>query len=311
MPPSHQYPFTPTPEPAPISAKKGWVHRHPYVTAAIGAVALVILALAIVAARAGVSVGGAPTNWVGAGSVFFTGGRNLTESQRLTAEEIIKLRSPDTQLAYIPIQTQGQGSGETDFGNDLAKLLSLLTQPQGTSSVTSVDVQSAFSFIPTGFISIDSPQRLSREAEVIKAYGNDIGTYIQGYESMHLNAPQILKDQAEDRTNPEKALNVKNLGYDMAALGRDLLQMQEVPKEAQAAHKALATSYRIAGTNLTKIADSTTDQQFLDAITVYNASAEALAKRFFALASIFSAHNVTFSSSEPGSVFMFNTNLSL
>ena len=79
-----------------------------------------------------------------------------------------------------------------------------------------------------------------------------------------------------------------------------------VPEEAKAAHSALATSYRIVGTNLTKIAATKTDEEFLTAVNTYNTGVEGLSKRFFVLVGIFAANNVTFSSSEPGSIFMFN-----
>ena len=319
MPPSHEYPIAPTPVAEVVAAtppveKKGWVHRHSYLTAALGTFFLIVLVVLIVAARSGVSGSDNANNWVGAGSVFFTGGRNLTQEDRMKAETAVKQQSPETQLGYIPLPTNAATAGGNDFGNDLTALLAQLTQPTKTSAGGGVDasVGSAFSFIPQGFISTNSSgKKLTRDQEALQAYGNELGTYIQGYESLHGNSAQMLKDQAEDRTNSDKAMQVKNLGYDMAALGRDMLQMTELPDSVKAAHQALATSYRIAGTNLTKIPDAKTDQEFLDAIAGYNESVESLSKRFFVMVGIFSANNVTFSSSDPGSIFMFNPNLSL
>jgi hypothetical protein len=123
--------------------------------------------------------------------------------------------------------------------------------------------------------------------------------------------PQILRDHAEDRTNPDKIAAVRRMGVDLAQLGLDLLGIQQVPASVAASHKAYATAYRILGTNLTKIADSQTDAEFLEAITTYNTSVEGVTKRFLLLVAVFSTNNVSFSSSDPGSMFMFNPSLGL
>lgn len=315
MPPGHEYPIAPPPieEQAEVAVeKKSLLKRHPYVDVAIGALALLFLVLLIVAARSGVSGSDMGDNWVGAGGVFFTGGRNLNQADRISAEQVIKDRSPDTELGYIPIAIPSADGGvDEDFANDLGKLLGQLTQGAEQPAEPDPNTSSAFSFIPQGLISVATGARQpTKEAEELFTYGNEIGSYIQGYESLHLNAAQTLKDHAEDRTNPQKTELVDRLGYDMAALGRDFLQMQTVPQDIRAAHAAYATSYRIAGTNLTKIATTKTDEEYLDAIAAYNASVESLSKRFLILVGFFSAHNVVFSSSDPGSIFMFTPTIS-
>ena len=288
------------------------MHRHPYLTTILGVASIVLLAGMIVAARSGVSQGGTATNWSSAGNIFSTGDRAKLGTKSQSAQDIIKQYAPDTPLGYIPISAP-TSDGDThvanaDFGNDLTKLLAYLAQPRATSSVD-VSVSSAFSYIPSGLISTDFQTKLSPEASALKEYGNSVGALIQAYENTHPSAVQILKDQAEDRTDPEKSSRVYQLGFDMAALGRDLLEMENVPKDVQAAHAALGTSYRIAGTNVTKIAEAKTDKEFLDAVLAYNTSVEALSKRFFVIVGIFSANNVTFSSSDTGSVFMFSSNV--
>lgn len=318
MPPGHEYPITPAPQATPETAAPeptpGWVHRHPYLASTVVAVSLLVILILVVAARSGVGGSDMGNNWVGAGSVFFTGGRNLTQAERMTAQEVVKQQSPDTQLGYIPIAMQSADGVQEDgtYGNDLSSLLALLTQPKGSASAgASAQTESGFSLIPQGLISVADPTvKRTPEAEALFSYGNEVGTYVQGFESMHSNSAQILKDQAEDRTNAEKAARVDALGYAMAELGRDLNQMQEIPASARAAHTAYATSYRLAGTNLTKVAAAKTDEEYIDAIGAYNTSVESLSKRFLVLVGLFSANNVSFSSSDPGSMFVFNPTFS-
>lgn len=313
MPPGHEYPISPPPQTETVGTaeKRGWTHRHPYLAATIAVASLACIFLSVLTTRSGVGANENGRNWVGAGSVSFTGGRNTTESERLKAEETVKQLSHETELGYIPIASpieEADAGGK--YSNDLTALLAQLVQPTSgkTPLETSAETPNSFSFIPQGLISIANPERqLTPEAEALKTYGNTIGAHIQGFESMHSNSAQILKDHAEDRENTEKAERVSRLGYDIAELGRDLTLITDVPDIAKAAHSALATSYRIVGTNLTKIAATKTDEEFLGAINTYNASVEALSKRFFVLISIFTANSVTFSSSEPGSVFMFNS----
>lgn len=313
MPPSHEYPITPEAPPAeaPV-ARKGWVHNHPYLATSITVAALLVLLFFIVAARTGVHGSASGNNWVGAGSVFFTGGRTLTQAERMSAEAIVKQQSPKTELGYIPIPTpNADGTSAEDFANDLGKLLLELSVQPNTPAPAQTETGSGYSLIPHGLISVASgAKQRSPEAEVLFVYGNEVGTYIQGFESLHLNSVQMMKDHAEDRGNADKAANVDRLGYEMAELGRDLNQLQTVPADIKAAHAALATSYRLAGTNLTKVAAAKSDEEFLGAINTYNASVESLAKRFLVVVGIFSANEVSFSSSDPGSIFMFNPTIS-
>lgn len=307
MPPSHEYPFsqppveeTPTPE-----TKTSWVYRHPYLATSIAAFAVLVLFLSIFASRSGVSTSSGNTNWIGA-SIFL--GLRGNEAERLGTGGLRGQQPETTDVGYIPITVpSGDPESESSLGNELAWLLAQLIQPKGQSGTTTIDVSSSFSFIPQGLISTaNTGKQLSGREAALHAYGNEVGTYIQGFEAAHTRSAQILTDHAEDRGNAEKAGRVDQLGYDMAELGFDLTQMDTVPEEARAAHTAFASAYRVVGTNLTKIAATKTDEEFLNAITAYNESVEALSRRFFILATVFSAQNVAFSSSDPGSVFTFN-----
>lgn len=305
MPPGHEYPVaSATPQP-PAPPKHGWVHNHPYLATAVAAGALFILVGAVVAERSGVASSTGANNWVGASGIFSGGARTAPSSERISALETLRNRAPDTALPYIPLPAQNDGGSTENFGN-LNELLSLLTTPP-SGGTTGVDASASFAVLPQGLVSLSSPPKLSAEQQVLYQYGNDVGNIIQSYDSMHTNSIQILKDQAEDRGNAQKAAAVKQLGYDMALLGRDLLDMGSIPPSMKSAHDAFATSYRIAGTNLSKIPDAADDKAFVDAITTYNASIEALSKRYIVLVQLFSSNNVTFSSSDPGSIFMFNS----
>lgn len=310
MPPEHEYPVPPTPESA-ESSQGGWVHRHPYLATTITVGTLLIFLGSIVASRLGVVGTQSNGNWVGTGSIFSGSDQQAIEAARLRAEEAVKRGSANVEVGPIPI-TVPTTEGETETEIDFVELLASLIQPRNATNTVSIDVSSAFSFIPQGLVSTSNLEtKRTPTQEALHSYGNEVGTLIQGFESSHTNSVPILKDHAEDRGNAAKAKEVDNLGYALAAFGRDLGQLQNIPPEAAAAHSALATTYRQVGTNLTKVAATTNDEQFLEAVNIYNASVESLSKRFFVLVSVFTANNVTFSPSEPGSVFMFTGSLSL
>lgn len=302
----HGYPLTPTTE-TPPEARPSWVHAHPYLALCVLVGAALILVVGIVMSRSSVRTSTA-SNWSGGGSVFFgaTGGavqsRGNTEQRGTTV---------DIGPIALPTATNETQPAETDYGSDLRTLLAQLSESTQPSQQGTTGLESAFSFIPTGLISIVSPSPTSPEAAALRTYGNTVGTYIKEYEDTHGNSAQILKDQVEDRGNAEKNERLRSLGYDLAALGKGLELIEGVPPEAKSAHDAFATSYRIVGTNLTKVASATSDDDYLKAIEAYNSSVEALSKRFSVLVGVFSAHSVTFSPSDPGSAFMFNANLSL
>ena len=313
---SHEYPML-TPEPSPTPPQQTQtdkVKAHPYRTTLIVATSLLLLFIIVIVVRIGTYGADLPTTWTGAGGVFFTGGRNLSEQERLSAEATVKQQSPEAQLGYIPINAPSADNFQGDTGGDLGKLLALLSHPEATSSArVDTGTPDGYSYIPQGLISIkDETRATTKEAKALAVYGNEVGTYIEGFESLHGGMALTLKDQAEDRKNPDKAAALKRLGQDFAQLGFDLTVMStvEIPEEMKAAHKAYATTYRIVGTNLIKISETKTDDEYLKAITAYNDSVDALTKRFLTIVAIFSANNVVFSSNDTGRVFMFNQTMS-
>lgn len=290
------------------------IEKHPYLLSAIAAILLLLIGLAVLLQRVGTSASSFGNAWQGAGGMFSANARVRETGPALSAEQTVKDKSPEAQLGYIPIAKPLAGlTDETsEEPSDLAALLLSLSRPASPTPGQQAPTESAFSFIPSGLISTSSPlRRRTPLQDSIHNYGNVAGGVIQSFEDMYPGAPQLLKDHAEERTNAEKAKKLEDLGIAYARLGVDLLQIPDVPEEMKKAHTAYATTYRILGTNLTKIAKTTDDNAFLDAIAVFNASSEDLTKRFLVIIGLFSAHDVTFSSDEPGSVFMFNPNLSL
>ena len=278
------------------------IWARPYLVVAIAAALICVAGFAIVIERSGVSSSQSGTAWTGTGNIFSSGAGNRAAPQGTNPPDAIKQTTP-TPLGYIPLpQTNDAAtSGTTD---DLAQLLAQLSHPAIGGSIPA-NTSDAYSYIPSGLITVPSPKTRTPTEAALYAYGNTVGTAVQSFESMNGNTTQILKDQAEDRSDPEKKATLQRLGRSYEQLGRDLSDMEHIPDDANGAHIAYATSYQTLGKNLAEIADAPTDAEYLDAITKYNDSADNLTKRFLGLTALFSANNVTFSSSDPGSMFVF------
>ena len=297
--------------------KKEWVHGHPYLATIVGVGGLLILGSILVIQRTDVVPSNSSGAWGGAGGMFFNGIRAATAYRPNI--DIARYQSPQDSVAFIPIFTPSVQSEETDENtpadDSIIALLSLLVQSNQTSGPAGGGEEAppdSYSFIPQGFVSAETPtKKRTPLQESLFSYGNQVGTYVKGYEDMHYGTAQILKDHIEDRANPQKITAVRNLGLDMRQLGFDLQTMSAVPQSVSAAHKSYAAAYKTAGANLVKIAETQTDEEFVGAITTYNASVEELSKRFVLLVALFGANEVTFSSSDQGNIFMFTSNLSL
>lgn len=292
------------------SPSESWVHRHPHMSGAIALSALLILGAAIVLQRSDVTPANSSGAWGGAGGAFF-GTIRSAAPVRNYSDDVMRLQSPDHNYATVPIfnttpKNNGVDSSEFD---DIASLLNLLAAPETIDGEGTTQSPDGYSLIPQGLISVTTNTQKKRtpEQEALYTYGNEVGTYVSGYEDTHRASPQTLKDHIEDRTDPTKTQALYNLGYDMAALGADLLLIPDVPEAMAAAHKAYANTYRIVGTNLTKVSETTTDEEFVAAVATYNTSVEDLTKRFLAVLAVFNAFDVQFAATDPGSMFMFNT----
>jgi len=166
---------------------------------------------------------------------------------------------------------------------------------------------SAYAYIPRGLISTTTPST-ARTAlqQQLYDYGNDIGSSIESFEQQHSNTVQILKEQVEDRSDPDKAAAVVNIGHAFQNLGTNLAKMDNVPSAMVAAHAALAQSYIEIGKNLALVPQAERDSDFIQAIQTYNTSADAFTRNYIQIVSLFGAHGVTFTSSDAGRVFTFS-----
>ena len=168
------------------------------------------------------------------------------------------------------------------------------------------DTSNAYTFIPSGIVSTttSTSERTDLQQELYN-YGNDIGSSIESFEQQHSNMVQILKNQAEDRSDTEKAEAVVRLANAFRDLGNTLSGIENVPSQMAGIHTSLAESYVAIGKNLALVPKAQRDSDFIRAIETYNASADTFTKNYIALASLFGAYGVAFSSSDAGRVFTF------
>lgn len=208
-------------------------------------------------------------------------------------------------LGTVPLPSS-EGMGAPSF-DELAKLLSELVQPVSTTQQPDETfTPSAYAFIPQGILNVETEKPRTAEQQVLHEYGNELGLSLQSFADLHTNMVGTLKDQAEDRSDPVKGAGVKRLGDDFVRLGAELESMQNIPTSMQDAHQKLAAAYRDVGTKLAVIPGASGDEAFLAAINTYNTSAEVLSRRLVDIIDRFVVSGVTFSASDPGSVFTFN-----
>ncbi len=311
MPPQNS---DPQPERSPSLFER--LSAHPYFTLVSVMTLLISLGFLVVVPRLGVTSSSSRTTWTSPGSVFLTGKGSAPPASGLNPLDIIRGQSPITNLPTLPLphtpSIQDTGNSYSGSLDELLMILSASTSKSATPNSDSPVIEGGFSFIPQGLLSVDSNiQERTPLQSALYSYGNDMGTFIQAFESTHTNTAQIQKDHVEDRTNSQKIGVLRRLGEDYAQLGSELAALQNIPSSAQSAHTAYANSYIEVGANLVKIALTTSDEEFLKALETYNASVESLSRRFFILTTVFSTNGVKFSSTEPGSVFMFTTKLEL
>ncbi len=282
-----------------------WFVMHPYAAASAAAGLLLVIFAIVVESRTSVTPGPLSV-WGGAGAPLLNptsyAPQNISQSMQ-------DARSPtDGAPIYIPPSQTTSTDAESSEAFDFQSLLSLLAEPAGGKSTTiTADSSLAYSFIPRGLIAT-STAGVSRtpEQQALFNYGNDAASYVQTYEDSNRNAPVALRDQAEDRQNPQKRQAVKLVAMGLRTVGESLLGMEEVPTSVAATHTALAESYLAVGRALEKVPDASGDEAFLAAITSYNAEADDLVGHFNDLATTLSLAGVKFSTGDPGSIFTFS-----
>jgi len=290
-----------------------WLRSHPYLAALAGAGVLIVLGVFVVGQRSAVAPENSATQaWGGVG----TGLVNPTPSgPALNA-------SADQQNLYAQVQSgppfyystvpPAQSTGNTSVSGtdqfDFNAFLATLVAPKGTSATSDADqlLKDVYSFIPGGLISTSTSQKtLTPSQQALYAYGNEAGASIQAFENNYRNMTQIMKNQQEDPTDPEKVAAFNGLANAMTQLGLDLEEIASVPPIMAAANMALAKAYQDMGAKFLLVAKAQRSEDRIQAMLTYDAAVEVWVKKYVAVVTLFSASGVSFAPGDPGSVFMF------
>lgn len=290
-----------------------WIRAHPYISA-LCAAALAILAGAwVVQKKSGAPVSNTATTWGGSnlGTLDPTShapSQNTDEEQGRDILQKVKDSPPYTYIPPAVFYDSSTETGESSF--DLSNFISSLTA--GTSgkpnSANDTAIGDAYVFIPSNLISSVSPQKdLSSAQQALYRYGNEVGSYIQSFDQQNPTAAIILRDQAEDRADPQKSAAVLELARALENVGQSLLNsIVDIPEGIAPTHATLAKSYIEIGKNLALVPKATSDTDFLNAIETYNASADTFVKNYIAFATLLGAYGITFDPNDAGSAFTFS-----
>lgn len=285
--------------------------RHPLVITLVFAIVLVLIGIYFVDRQRAVAPSGGSGSFgaINGGYVSPTsatpdnGDTNLPNSQTSTNT------GPDTLVIPAATPTPAKTSSKTpadgtfDYNALLASLKHDRATPSAQANSTYEQLVDAFSFTPT--INTPEPKVKTAEQQAIFAYGNTVGARLQGFAAVNPDMAQTLQDQIKNRADESLGNAVRDLGGRYKALGESILAIQEVPDAVRSAHQSLGQSYVNLGEALAKVPDATDDKAFIAAITAYNNKADAYTGAFIGMVTLFSALDVTFESSDAGSVFSF------
>lgn len=285
-----------------------WLRAHAYAVALALAGILFLAGVFIVLEKIAPRNDSPVRAWGGAGGYLLDATASEIRPQAATQENIFSNVQGGPPFQYTPFSiTNTPAEDELD----IETLLGILSSPSEQPSFVSENSLDAYSFIPSGLVSADLPQKtLTPTQQSIYEYGNQAGSSIQSFEGSFRNGPQILKDQFEDREDPEKNERLLALARGLSSVGSELERLEGVPTEVATSHAKVAASYKELGAKLSSVQAAKTDEAVLDAIVSYNTTVELYVKNYVALATLISAHGVTFSPEDPGSIFTF-TNSSL
>jgi hypothetical protein len=301
------------PQPSAPETHHGLLATHPYVATVIGVTALVLFGALFVINHSAVTSQEQTISWGGTGTLP-TNPQYQGDAHANTAPTNPAPQQSSGTALPIPL-TQGGGTDQNATEIAASSLDQLLAAISTTSVNAKVAVKpgsdpliaSAYALIPRGLVATTSAQTATRTAaqQDLYTYGNNVGAIIQTFEDTHRNAPQVLKDQSTDRTNPDKAAAVAAIGNALSKVGADILATPDVPPSVALYSSALGKSYQNIGARLVLVAQAQSDTDFLAAVKTYDSAADTFTGAYVGLASYLSASGVTFSPEDAGSVFSF------
>ncbi|MBI4079999.1 hypothetical protein HY414_02120 [Candidatus Kaiserbacteria bacterium] len=288
-----------------------WIRAHPYVATLVATLTVILVGTLVVLNRSGVQPQSTGLRaWGGVGSDLFDPTADVAPGAQTQPDNLYSQVQSGPPFYYAPAAQQLPTASQEDDFDFNAFIATLADSSKASVNIISGSPLDAYSFIPQGLISTSTPaRRLSPTQQAIFDYGNEAGSYIQSYEERYRAAPQILKDQFEDREDPEKNAALLSLAGALEDIGFQLEGI-EAPSPVSAAHKKVAASYKELGQKLALVPNAKSDQAILDAILSYNAAAEVYVQNYVALATLIGAYGVSFSPEDAGSVFTFS-NVSL
>ncbi len=302
-----------------------WFEAHPYATGLLAAVALVAFGAFVVNQRASVTPSASGTNAWGGGlpvnpATGATGSVPPATEPPQNQETIMQQVQSGPPFTYLPPQTASSTTvvnsaqaNSFDFNAFMAQLEQESAPATDTSASVSGNgsMQNAYAYVPSGLVATTTSEQTQTPAQkALYDYGNEVGSYIESFETENPNEAATLTNQITDRGNADKAAAVEQLGQNLSQVGKSLLNIQDVPTSAVSDNTALAESYEEIGANLALVPQAQRDSDVVTAIETYDTSADTFTRNYVALANLFASYGVVFAASDPGSVFTFTpTNL--
>lgn len=288
-----------------------WLLNHPYTMLVVSTCVLLFIGFVVVQGRTPVSPNAPRTSsWGNVGGIGPFNFEPAETSNQTEHPDLFRTVQNLPPFLYVPpaqnIDTHNTSRDTFDFEAFLAEL-SRPKKSSSTSTNPGLSTEEIYSYIPSSIVVTIEPSSTRTESqEALFRYGNEAGQIIQLFEDRNRSMARVLKDQFEDPTNPEKNAALTGLGNALIAVGESLEQIESIPSQATSVHARLAQSYKAAGEKLALVPNATTDEEKIAAMLAYNAAAEDYVRSYIAMVRLFSLSNVTFSSSDPGSVFMFS-----
>ena len=276
--------------------------KHPYsfIVAGVGIVFLIV----VLTLNTGTAPRG-PTTYVSGGSVLFSPTNETPAAPSSPATPVGPVPSPAT------LPTQPAASTSLSFAQSTPQSAPSAQQPSPAPAQqqdsSSIDlIKQAYALLPSGF-SLPTATIRTPTQQALYDYGNQAGLAVMTFQNAHSDAADVLKRWLGSRQDPVAQAAVRSIATDMIATGDALMKLSP-PTAAASANTALASSLHDAGTNMLAVVDASgSDDTLTTAIETYDASADAFTSAFLSLSTLLSASSVTFSSTDTGQVFQFNS----